>query len=230
MLQAISGNGSVPDIPLLDAVLKRLFELPSQDMLKSNGLAVQWPDTLKTGGFSLDGLTAQELRDFLASLLAASRGTEPIIESGNKYGVSDDFHHINGQLLMDECKASARFRNLPPADRARAEEFLQAVLFNTDLRNRNPLHPSLIDSVIIGNLMNFPAHIFGFPFGSYATDGNESLSLCLYSYRQQAAAAPGTSKILYVTESPRPDADFLAVAQVRAPPPPSPRPPEAKAA
>ena len=58
------------------------------------------------------------------------------------------------------------------------------MLLNAELRNRNPLHASLIDATIIGNLMNFPKHIFGFPYACYATDGNESLSLCLYAHRQ----------------------------------------------
>lgn len=216
MAHFLAGGGSVPDIPLLDAVVKRLCELPSQKMLKSNGLPVEWPEALKTGGFSLNGVSTQELRDFFTSLLAASRGTEPIIESGNKYGVSDAFHHINGKLLMQECKASPRFQTLLQADKVRAEEFLKVVLLNAELRNRNPLHPSFIDSVVIGNLLNFPAHIFGFPFASYATDGNESLSLCLYSYREQAAATRGAPIVLYVKEQERTTAEPLIVAQVRA--------------
>eukprot|EP00928_Gymnodinium_smaydae_P002864 TRINITY_DN11048_c0_g1_i3.p1 TRINITY_DN11048_c0_g1~~TRINITY_DN11048_c0_g1_i3.p1 ORF type:complete len:742 (-),score=119.78 TRINITY_DN11048_c0_g1_i3:233-2458(-) len=56
---------------------------------------------------------------------------------------------------------------------------------NKELRSRNPLHPQILDNCILGNLINFPKHIFGFPFGSYATDGNESLSLLLLSYREE---------------------------------------------
>ena len=153
----------------------------------------------------------QELRTFFASLLGASRGTDPIIESGNKYGKTDVSHRMNGELLMHECKASERVKALTAADRARMVEILEVVLLNDELRNRNPLHASLIDATIIGNLMNFPKHIFGFPYASYATDGNESLSLCLYAHRQRARGAPygiepeaparGASRprVLYVT-------------------------------
>ena len=133
---------------------------------------------------------SQELRTFFSSLLHASRGTDPIIESGNKYGKTDVSHRMNGELLMLECKASERFRALSAADRARMEEILEVVLLNDELRNRNPLHASLIDATVIGNLMNFPMHIFGFPYASYATDGNESLSLCLYAHRQRARGVP----------------------------------------
>ena len=91
---------------------------------------------------------------------------------------------MNGELLMHECKASERVKALTAADRARMVEILEVVLLNDELRNRNPLHASLIDATIIGNLMNFPKHIFGFPYACYATDGNESLSLCLYAHRQ----------------------------------------------
>jgi len=112
------------------------------------------------------------------------------------------------------------------------------VFLNSTLRNRNPLHPSVLDALVIGalwgptvlleqspsgaeprtfrglaspekkkkennvclprllltampppptgNLLNFPKHVFGMPFGSYGTDGNESLSLVLYGYRLKA--------------------------------------------
>ena len=59
----------------------------------------------------------QELRTFFASLLGASRGTDPIIESGNKYGKTDVSHRMNGELLMHECKASERVKALTAADR-----------------------------------------------------------------------------------------------------------------
>ena len=42
---------------------------------------------------------SQELRTFFASLLHASRGTDPIIESGNKYGKTDVSHRMNGALM-----------------------------------------------------------------------------------------------------------------------------------
>ena len=46
----------------------------------------------------------------------------------------------------------------------------------------------MLDSCVIGNLLNFPKHIFGFPFACHGTDGNESLSLTLFSYRQLCQA------------------------------------------
>ena len=36
---------------------------------------------------------------------------------------------------------------------------------------------------MIGTLLDFPKQLFGFPYACYATDGRESLSLCLYAYR-----------------------------------------------
>ena len=42
---------------------------------------------------------SQELRTFFSSLLHASRGTDPIIESGNKYGKTDVSHRMNGALM-----------------------------------------------------------------------------------------------------------------------------------
>lgn len=53
-----------------------------------------------------------------------------------------------------------------------------------EMRNINYLHPGMVDVCVISNLLNFPKHIFGFPFGCHGTNGNEALSLCLYSYRQ----------------------------------------------
>ena len=43
MATAVEGKGAVPDIPLLSAVVKRLFELPTAKTFASNGLPVQWP-------------------------------------------------------------------------------------------------------------------------------------------------------------------------------------------
>ena len=50
---------------------------------------------------------SQELRTFFSSLLHASRGTDPIIESGNKYGKTDVSHRMNGALLMPLTTALA---------------------------------------------------------------------------------------------------------------------------
>ena len=72
--------------------------------------------------------------------MGASRGTDPIIESGNKYGKTDVSHRMNGELLMHECKASERVKALTAADRARMVEILEVVLLNP---NPNPLALSL---------------------------------------------------------------------------------------
>ena len=85
----------------------------------------------------------QELRTFFASLLGASRGTDPIIESGNKYGKTDVSHRMNGELLMHECKASERVKALTAADRARMVEMLEVVLLNP-----NPNAPALTLTLI----------------------------------------------------------------------------------
>ena len=52
----------------------------------------------------------------------------------------------------------------------------------------------MLDSTVLGNLMNFPKHIFGMPFGGYATDGNEGLSLVLYSHKQKRAECKGSGR------------------------------------
>ena len=62
-----------------------------------------------------------------------------------------------------------------PHQQARAQAFMNLVLQNDQLRNRNPLHASVVDASVISNLMNFPKHIFGFPFASYGTNGTPSI-------------------------------------------------------
>ena len=169
------GPGRVPAIGLVPAALKQLGELPCESMLASGHLRLALD-------FRRQGLEVAEVEAFFAEALRASKKQEPTIESGNKYGVSDDFHALNGRLLAREYAASPRFAALDARDRERLAAFLDVVLHNPDLRNRNPLHPAVLDSVVIGNLVNFPKHVFNFPLGSYATDGRESLSLCLYGY------------------------------------------------
>jgi len=146
-------------------------------MLSHDSVSMEYLD------FSNDGVSPEILKDFFAGALKATLKREPIIESGNKYAVSDDFHKMNAALIFHDVSVSSWFLALSSADQARAKEFLQIVLFNSNIRNRNPLHPSVLDACVIGNLLNFPKHIFGFPFGAYGTDGNESLSLVLFAYR-----------------------------------------------
>ena len=170
------GPGAVPPIGLLRAAVKEACELPCDSILPSRNLS-------HGVEFRPEGLSVAEVEGFFALALRASKRQEPNIESGNKYGVSDEFHSLNGSLLFCEYEASPRFAALSQDDRDRLLGFLKVVLLNPDLRNRNPLHPSTLDACVIGNLVNFPKHVFNFPFGSYATDGRESLSLCLYGYR-----------------------------------------------
>lgn len=106
------------------------------------------------------------------------------MESGNKYDVSSGFHELNGKLLMFAAKNSSKMKAISPTHQRKAIAILKHIFHHSELRNRNPLHPCKIDSLVIGNLLNFHKHIFGFPYASHATDGNESLSLVLYSYRQ----------------------------------------------
>lgn len=188
----IPGPGHVPPMPsVVAASRKALFELIVADKVS--------PDRIKIEiDFTADGLDAPTLSTFFNRALDAARKQDPIIESGNKYGVSDDFHSMNGQLVMHDVECSAWFAALSAADQERCQELMKIVLFNPELRNRNPLHPSVLDACVIGNLMNFPKHIFGFPFGCYGTDGNESLSLCLYAYRLLRPTPGGPPQVLYV--------------------------------
>merc|ERR1719506_3200260 len=96
---------------------------------------------------------------------------------------------MNAEVLLHQIRCSASYKALSETDQARADEIFSLVCFNRDLRNRNPLHPTPLDSAVLGNLVNFPKHIFGFPMGGYSTNGNEALSLCLYSYRQLCSSA-----------------------------------------
>jgi hypothetical protein len=63
-------------------------------------------------------------------------------------GVSDDFHSINGKLILHDAERSAWFGALKADDQRRAVEFMKIVLFNPELRNRNPLHPSVLDACV----------------------------------------------------------------------------------
>mmetsp|Transcript_29614 Transcript_29614/g.94569 ORF Transcript_29614/g.94569 Transcript_29614/m.94569 type:complete len:329 (-) Transcript_29614:53-1039(-) len=197
MASAFPGPGVVPALPLLQAAAKACGELPTRSLTTAPGLSYHLDLTA-------DGMSADELRDFFTAALAASRKKEPIVETGNRYGVCDDFHRLNGELLMLEFKQSPAWAALSTTDQARAEAFLGIVLYSPELRSRNPLHPSVLDACVIGNLLNFPKHVLGLPFAAYATDGNEALSLVLYSYRQraEAAGAPPPHRLLYLVDGP----------------------------
>ena len=73
-----------------------------------------------------------------------------------RYSVDKNFPDLNGQLLKYEIQTSAVYAALSAEDKARADEFFETMCMNNELRNRNPLHPNPLDSVVIGNLLNFP--------------------------------------------------------------------------
>lgn len=172
------GSGRVPASPLLKAAFTQLIEAPT---LASTGAG---PIGLGSNlDFSEDGITSQQLQDFFNAAIAAARKEEPIIEAGNKYSVDDGFKQLNGELLLFDIEQSQFYSALSPNDQKRASEFFKFMAMNGDLRNRNPLHPNKLDTAVLGNLMNFPKHLFGFPFAGFSTNGNEALSLALFSYR-----------------------------------------------
>lgn len=185
-----NGQGRVPRTPLLSAAWKELWEIPAVTagcVVGSLGTKLQ---------FSEAGLSFEQFRAFFDESLDVAKKVEPISESGNKYSVCKDFQKLNGELLLHDIQHSASYQGLSEVDKERADEFFSFMCLNKDLRNRNPLHPNPLDSVVIGNLLNFPKHIFGFPFAGYSTNGNEALSLALFSYRARCKRA--TARVLYI--------------------------------
>ena len=169
-----SGAGSTVQDGLLNAACKYLGELPAQSMLDTSSVDAIDP-------FTRSGLTPEQLRDFFSAAAKAGRKTTPTTESGNVYAVSKAFHALNGPLVVDEYLN--KLHSLDASDLQRARAFVETVALDAELRNRNPLHPSATDALVIGTLLDFPKQLFGFPYACYATDGRESLSLCLYAYR-----------------------------------------------
>ena len=169
-----AGAGTCVQDGLLNAACKYLGELPAASMLDTSAVATIDP-------FTRSGLTPDQLRDFFAAAAKAGRKTTPTTESGNVYAVSKAFHALNGPLIVDEYLG--KLSSLDTNDLQRARAFVETVALDAELRNRNPLHPSATDALVIGTLLDFPKSLFGFPYACYATDGRESLSLCLYAYR-----------------------------------------------
>jgi hypothetical protein len=200
------GRGTVPATPLVAAAWKELCELPATATAGAiaEGLGSQLD-------FTSAGLTIDQFRGFFDEALAAAKKVEPIVEAGNKYSVDKHFSQLNGELLLHEIKHSSFFEALSSTDKVRAEEFFNIMCLTGELRNRNPLHPNPLDSVVISNLLNFPKHIFGFPFGCYSTNGNESLSVVLFSYRAQCKQSKAL--VVYVSDCDTvPGPDFEACA------------------
>ena len=116
MLEPVVGRVNVPVDTVASAALKYLQETPHASINK-------WQDKFaRQIDITVNGLTPQQVRDFFDEMQAASRRTEPLIESGNKYGVSIEFHKMNAELLMHQATSSDRYRSLSQRDRARATE------------------------------------------------------------------------------------------------------------
>lgn len=184
-------QGQIPSLggPLWQAAVKQFAEVMAE------GEDLVYKNMTNKLAFTEDGSTPQQVSGFLHEVLQAGRKHEPTVETGNKYGVSTQFHDMNKQLQALALKESDLFKALSPENQERAEKIFAVVFDDVDMRNRNCLHPAMLDASVIGNLLNFPKHIFNFPYGCHGTDGNEALSLCLFSYRQ--ACADKTNTMVY---------------------------------
>ena len=172
------GPGTVPSVSLLSSALKQTLEIVA------TGMEHVYKDQQATLGFTANGFTPRQIESFLRKALDAGAKHEPTVETGNKYGVSKHFHKINSDLIMASFEQSNLCKALAPAKKQRALNTLGVIFQDKEMRNRNILHSGMLDSAVIGNLLNFPKSLFGFPYGGHGTDGNEVLSLCLFSYRQ----------------------------------------------
>ena len=194
------GPGTVPAQNLLAAAAKQAQEILSEGVqfVHTSG------DPSLRLEFTASGHSVEQVRAFLLEALEAGHKTEPTVESGNKYGVCNGFHEVNSKLLLEALERSDICKGLSKEEALHALSIFNVVFSHPEMRNRNVLHAGMLDSSVIGNLLNFPKHIFGFSFGSHATDGNEALSLCLFSYRQlyggseDSDATFDTPSILYV--------------------------------
>lgn len=174
------GRGVVPAGPLLSEAWKEVLEAPVLSTCRASSLGLgQQLD------FTAGGVTMEQFTEFFEAAMKAAKKAEPIVEAGNKYSVCQDFKRLNGELLLHELEQSDAYMSLSSLDQTRVSEFAKFVYLNGELRSRNPLHPNHLDSAVLGNLLNFPKHVFGFPCAGYATNGNESLSLLLFSYRSE---------------------------------------------
>jgi len=149
--------------------------------------------------WSYEGASPRQLDAFCRELLSQKGSTEPIVQSGGIYGVHPQFADMNSDLIVKELSEDPRFKALETDDFRRAHEFFRIIFGNEHLRNRNPLHFSVIDCCLISNVLNVPKQIFGFPYACYGTDGIESLSLLLFSYRQIRSYV-SSPVVVYVSE------------------------------
>ena len=157
--------------------------------------------------WNCQGCSITDLRLFLEELLSQKGAEEPIVESGGVYGVSADFDRMNTDLVLTELACDARFKRLDRDDFSRLMGFFTEVFGNRHLRNRNPLHFSVIDCCLISNTLNVPKQIFGFPFACYATDGLEAMSLVLFASKARNTPAE-RPVVLYAVGADRKRRDF----------------------
>ena len=136
--------------------------------------------------FSDAGTTAEDFIAFIDELMALKLSKEPIVQSGGIYGVSEGINSLGAELMMFQLEHGEVVRCLEEADKSRALRMYERIFTDQRLRNRNSLHPSIVDSCLLSNLLNFVKHVFAMPYASYATNGNESLSLVLFSYLRSA--------------------------------------------
>jgi hypothetical protein len=144
----------VPATPLTAAAWKELCEF---GIVTATGAVVAGlGEKIK---FTIAGLSFEEFESFFIEALAAAKKVEPIVEAGNRYSVDTSFGRLNGSLLLHDIKHDMVYKALSNADKTRAGHFFEMMCLNSELRNRNPLHPNPLDSVVIGNLLNFPKHV-----------------------------------------------------------------------
>ena len=149
------------------------------------------------------GMQVHQVRAFFEELLSSE--TEPVVQSGGIYGVSEEFHRINADHLMKELSEDPRYVSLSSKNRKRRMGFFEVVIGEPALRIRNPLHFHDCDSCIISNTVNVPKQIFNFPFACYETDGLEALSLLLFSHSKMAKG----KKLVWSVSSTREEMEIM---------------------
>eukprot|EP00939_MAST-03C_sp_MAST-3C-sp1_P000091 g91.t1 len=168
-------------VSLVDGVLRRL-----QEEIAGNSKLKKHRSMKRTLPWNERGCSVGDLRLFLEELMSQQGATEPIVQSGGIYGVSSQFDELNASLIIHQLQNDGRFAVLSSENVRRANGFFRTIFGNRHLRNRNPLHFCVVDCCLISNVLNVPRQIFGLPYACFATDGLESLSLCLFAYKKRS--------------------------------------------
>jgi len=198
-----NGKGVLPNVMSPLAATLRSF----QELVAGNAKFKRHRSMKQKLRWNCQGCSITDLRLFLEELLSQKGAEEPIVESGGVYGVSADFDRMNTDLVLTELACDARFKRLDRDDFSRLMGFFTEVFGNRHLRNRNPLHFSVIDCCLISNTLNVPKQIFGFPFACYATDGLEAMSLVLFASKARNTPAE-RPVVLYAVGADRKRRDF----------------------